>query len=432
MGQRHWKVQLFIGSKVSREWGLWSEELTVGAGLRDKVFIAPPFPKTALRIKANGDWETVDENGAASHGHADHLSEPMRFTWGDRVLEVLEDTPIKGALWLKARDHMAYSLKCIWREPGSDKAVNRLIAMAVAAFLAIGSMTTMAIVGKGKSNDNDKLPDVVVELVKQPEKKEEEKKEEPKPEPKPQDAGGASDQKPTNPNEGGATEVRTVAWPPNSPSSVMNNSVLDKINTNSDGLLGEAVDASEENVVDAILAGGGGHMTKGSRGGRGAGGDGDRMGGLGGVGFGTGGRAGWGTGNGGTRKGKMALGAGGTGHGIATRGKISPPKPSDVELGGEAGSRSPESILRVIRAHIGGFKYTYEKYLKDNPNLGGKISLKFTISPAGDIIAISVASSNTGNGALDSEIKDKARRMKFDQIEKGNVTVTYAFVLNKD
>ena len=30
------------------------------------------------------------------------------------------------------------------------------------------------------------------------------------------------------------------------------------------------------------------------------------------------------------------------------------------------------------------------------------------------------------------EIKDKARRMKFDPIEKGNVTVTYAIVLNKD
>lgn len=426
---RHWKIQLFSGNKVTKEWGLWASELTVGAGIRDKVFIAPPFPLKALKIQGNGDWEYRDAAGSVRNGHADSLTEPMRFSWGTQVVEILEDTPVKGALWAKAREHMAYSLKMAWKEPGADKANNRIIAMAVLAFLAVGSMTGMAIFGSNKKSNDSKLPDVVVELVKQDEKKEEEKKEEPKPQ---DDPSGASDQKPTNPNEGGATEVRTVAWPPNNPSSVMNNSVMDKINTASDGLLGEAVDASQENVVDAILAGGGGSLKKGSKGGRGASGDGDRMGGMGGVGFGTGGRAGWGTGNGGTRQGKMALGAGGTGKGISTRAKINPPKPSDVELGGEAGSRSPESILRVIRAHIGGFRYTYEKYLKQNPNIGGKISLKFTISPAGDIIAISVASSNTGNGELDDEIKDKARRMKFDPIEKGNVTVTYAFVLDKN
>ena len=130
--------------------------------------------------------------------------------------------------------------------------------------------------------------------------------------------------------------------------------------------------------------------------------------------------------------GKTTLGAGGSPMKIATRGKINPPKPSDVELGGEAGSRPPESIRRVIRANIGGFRLTYEKYLKQNPNIGGKISLKFTISPSGDILSISVASSNTGNSELDDEIKDKARCMKFDPIEKGNVTVTYAFTFNND
>lgn len=425
---RHWKIQLFNGNKVTREWGVWGTELTVGAGIRESVFIAPPFPLNALKVRSNGEWEYRDETGAVRTGRSTNLTEPMRFSWGSVSIEVMENTPVKGALWARARERMALAAKLGWKEPGADKVSNRLIGMALIALLSIGTMTGLAIFGTAKPKNDSKLPDVVVELVKQEEKKEEEKKEEPQPK---EDASGASDQKPTNPNEGGATEVRTVAWPPNNPSSVMNQSVLDKINTQSDGLLGEAVDASQENVIDAILAGGGGSMKKGDRGGKGASGDGDRMSGMGGVGFGTGGRAGWGTGNGGTRQGKMALGAGGTGKGIATRAKIEPPKPSDVELGGEAGSRSPESILRVIRAHVGGFRYTYEKYLKQNAGIGGKISLKFTISPAGDIIAISIASSNTGNSELDDEIKDKARRMKFDQIEKGNVTVTYAFVLDK-
>ena len=50
---------------------------------------------------------------------------------------------------------------------------------------------------------------------------------------------------------------------------------------------------------------------------------------------------------------------------------------------------------------------------------------------SGDIVAIKVVDSNTGDGELDEEILDKARRMKFDQIEKGNVTVTYAFILDR-
>jgi len=191
-------------------------------------------------------------------------------------------------------------------------------------------------------------------------------------------------------------------------------------------------DASEESVIDAILAGGGGSLKKRSKGGHGASGDSDRMGGMGGTGFGTLGRAGWGTGNGGTRKGKTALGAGGTGKGTARHSNADSAKMSSVKPDTEAGSRSPESILRIIRAHTGGFQYTFQKYLKLNPSIGGKLSLKFTISAPGDIIAISVASSNTGSAELDDEIKDKARRMKFDPIEKGNVTVTYAIVLNKD
>jgi len=62
------------------------------------------------------------------------------------------------------------------------------------------------------------------------------------------------------PSEGSYSEARTVVWAPSSPASVMSSSVLDKISSNSDGLLGEEVDASQENVVDAILAGGGGDM----------------------------------------------------------------------------------------------------------------------------------------------------------------------------
>lgn len=423
----HWKVSLLKDNRITREWSIWASTLTVGSHPTSKVILPPPFAPSAVEVSGNGQYTVTNYSGASRSGSV-NLQDAVRFELDGWSFDIVDNTPFRSALWAKARERMALAAKLGWREPGEAQNKVRYGVLGGLALLAILGMTGMVFLDHKPRVQNDALPDIIVALV--PEEKQEEKKEEEKPEPK-EDAGGASDQKPTNPNEGGATEARTVAWPPSSPSAVMQQSVMDKIQTFSDGLLGEDVDPNEANMIDVILAGGGGSMKKGDRGGRGAGGDGDRMAGVGGIGLGTGGRAGFGTGNGGTRQGKMALGAGGTGKGMATRAKIAPPKPSDVELGGEAGSRSPESILRVIRQHIGGFQYTYQKYLRDNPGLGGKISLKFTIAPSGDIIAINVVSSNTGNGELDDEIKDKARRMKFDQIEKGNVTVTYAFVLDK-
>lgn len=422
----HWKVSLIKGSRITREWSVWASNLTIGSHPNCKIVLPPPFAGKAVEVGSNGQYSVTNEAGASRNGSV-NLQDPVRFELDNWSFDIADTTPFKMVMWGKARERMALAAKLGWREPGEAQNKVRYGVLGFLALLSIFGMAGMVFMDHKPQVQNSELPDVVVALIQ--EDKPEEKKEE-IPEPK-EDAGGASDQKPTNPNEGGATEARTVAWPPSSPSAVMQNSVMDKIQTFSDGLLGEDVDPNEANMIDVILAGGGGSMKKGERGGRGAGGDGDRMAGVGGIGLGTGGRAGFGTGNGGTRQGKMALGAGGNGKGMGTRARIAPPKPSDVELGGEAGSRSPESILRVIRTHIGGFQYTYQKYLRDNPGLGGKISLKFTIAPSGDIIAISVVSSNTGNGALDSEIKDKARRMKFDQIEKGNVTVTYAFVLDK-
>lgn len=216
---------------------------------------------------------------------------------------------------------------------------------------------------------------------------------------------------------GGTTETRSVAWPASSPSSTMSSSVMSSMVDKPDGFLGEDVDPSQPNMVDVILAGGGGTLKKGEakegdRCGR-CPAEVDRMAAVGGTGLGTGGRSGFGT-------------------GAAVRAKVAVPKAADIELGGEAGSRSPESILRVIRAHLGGFRYSYEKFLRANPKLSGRITLKFTIAPSGDIIAISIVKSETGSPALDQEIQDKAKRMKFDQIEKGNVTITYALNLDKN
>lgn len=108
---------------------------------------------------------------------------------------------------------------------------------------------------------------------------------------------------------------------------------------------------------------------------------------------------------------------------------ISPPEPRDIMLINDSGFRSTESILRILRHHVSGFQYSYEKTLREHPKVRGDILLEFAIAPSGDIVVLHVVSSTTKNPSLDDDIKEKVRRMKFDVIERGNVFVRYTLKL---
>jgi hypothetical protein len=109
-----------------------------------------------------------------------------------------------------------------------------------------------------------------------------------------------------------------------------------------------------------------------------------------------------------------------------------PPTASDIEISGEGGhSRTPESILRVIRQNVGSFRYSYQSYLPGHPGLGGEISLQFTIAPSGNILDASVVRSNTGITELDDEILIRACLMKFDEVDGSNLRVTCHLKLDR-
>lgn len=113
------------------------------------------------------------------------------------------------------------------------------------------------------------------------------------------------------------------------------------------------------------------------------------------------------------------------------RGMVDPPKPSDILLAPNSAKRPPEIVLRVIRQHIGGFRYSYEKRLRENAGIQGNLVLRFTISAEGDITSISQVSSTLKNAALEQDILDKAHRMKFDATEKGSTTVRYSMTFKR-
>jgi len=109
-------------------------------------------------------------------------------------------------------------------------------------------------------------------------------------------------------------------------------------------------------------------------------------------------------------------------------GIIQAPKPAELHVVEGAQHRTQESVIHVVRAHVGGFAYTYRKYLRDTPALRGALALRFVIAPDGKVQKIDIISSTTGSAALDEEILVKAKRMIFD-MAPGPVTVDYTMTL---
>ena len=124
---------------------------------------------------------------------------------------------------------------------------------------------------------------------------------------------------------------------------------------------------------------------------------------------------------------------GGGGGGIATKakGSIKTPSERDIDMGAGGGSRSAADIMKVVRQRTPGLRHIYNKFLKKKPGFQGKVTLKFTIAPGGEIISISLASSTTGYGEFDGEVKNAVSRWKFSKVKSGNTTVTIPFTFSE-
>lgn len=124
---------------------------------------------------------------------------------------------------------------------------------------------------------------------------------------------------------------------------------------------------------------------------------------------------------------------GGGGGGIATkaRGSIKTPSERDVDLVAGGGSRSAADIMKTVRQRTPGLRHIYNKYTKKKPGFQGKVALRFTIAPGGEVISISIASSTTGYGEFDGEIKNAVSRWKFGKVKSGNTTVTIPFTFSE-
>jgi TonB family protein len=95
-------------------------------------------------------------------------------------------------------------------------------------------------------------------------------------------------------------------------------------------------------------------------------------------------------------------------------------------------ARSPESLREVTLRHVPAIKYCYERSLRQNPSLAGKVVVRITVSPDGTVYDVSVISSTLNDEKAEQCILARIRQWKdFEPIapSEGSVAFkqTYAF-----
>jgi hypothetical protein len=159
------------------------------------------------------------------------------------------------------------------------------------------------------------------------------------------------------------------------------------------------------------------------------------------VGHGSGGlsTSGSGTGGGGTGYGHI-YGAGNldTG-GRGTHGKGRGPKLAErgehevgVSMGNGAGdtdgSLSKEQINKVVRAHLAGIKYCYEKELQHKTGLSGGIDIFWVIQPDGSVSKANVKSTTMNDTAVEGCIVRQVKQWQFPKAPAQTTVGRYPFI----
>ncbi|MGC8928690.1 MAG: TonB family protein [Myxococcota bacterium] len=119
---------------------------------------------------------------------------------------------------------------------------------------------------------------------------------------------------------------------------------------------------------------------------------------------------------------------GGTGEKIKTAsisGKITGINP-EVD-----GKMDQAKINAIIKSKQKALQDCYERELRKNPNLSGKIVVRFTIGEDGKVADVRIESDTMGNAEVSDCILSRIRRWIFPKPDEGSVTVSVPFVFVK-
>ena len=157
-----------------------------------------------------------------------------------------------------------------------------------------------------------------------------------------------------------------------------------------------------------------------------------QVGGVGVAGAGAGGlRSAKGAGGTGSLRGGGSLRASGPGEvgtgeragERAVKGIVKDTTPTDVD-----GSLDPSIIAKEIRSRLGAIKACYEAGLKRNPNIGGKVQLRFEVSSVGKVTSADIENDTMHDDEVAGCIKSRVMTWRFPAPAGGSVQFSYPFI----
>ncbi len=125
--------------------------------------------------------------------------------------------------------------------------------------------------------------------------------------------------------------------------------------------------------------------------------------------------------------------------GTSGAGNVNLAEKGPAQVRGKVADAAPEvesadidrnKLAAFLRARMTAIQGCYEKELKRNPSLKGKVVVRFTITPQGRASDIEIEENTLGNDAVPSCIKTVIRGWSFPFKPDGEATVAYPFVFS--
>jgi hypothetical protein len=95
-----------------------------------------------------------------------------------------------------------------------------------------------------------------------------------------------------------------------------------------------------------------------------------------------------------------------------------------------SGRLPPEAVQRIVRQSFGRFRLCYEDGLRSDPQLEGRVSVKFVIDRQGGVSMAADAGSDLHDESVVSCVVRGFQALSFPAPESGIVTVIYPLVLS--
>ncbi len=90
-----------------------------------------------------------------------------------------------------------------------------------------------------------------------------------------------------------------------------------------------------------------------------------------------------------------------------------------------AGTRSSNEIERVFQKNKGPIFNIYNRALRKNPGLQGKVVVELTINPDGSVKSARILSSELGDEKLERKLLLKIKKFRFAKSNVNEITITY-------